>query len=224
MKYVHLIALVTFVFVMGSTFRGLTYASEGVKIFPPDANPYGLTYGEWSSKWWQWILSIPPDRNPLLDKTGEYCSEGQTDPNVFFLGGTFGGKVERTCTISSDKAIFFPIINYEGNFIEDITIRTESQLVELVKSQIDDIKYFYVTFDGTDLQGLGNLRSRKIFTLTFPENNVFGVKNESTLAVADGYYVMIKPLLPGTHHLAFGGSCLAGKINIDISYVLNVSE
>jgi hypothetical protein len=198
--------------------------SNAVEIFPPDSNPYGLTYGEWSAKWWQWILAIPPDRNPLLDKTGQYCNEGQTDQNVFFLGGTFGGKVERTCTIPSDKAIFFPIINYEGNFIEDKTIHNEPQLVELVKSQIDDIKYFYVTFDGMELQKLENFRSRKIFTLTFPENNVFGVKNESTLAVADGYYIMIKPLLPGIHHLTFGGSCLAGKINIGISYQLKIGK
>ena len=26
----------------------------------------------------QWVLSIPADRNPLMDMTGEFCGEGQS--------------------------------------------------------------------------------------------------------------------------------------------------
>lgn len=26
-----------------------------------------------TSQWWQWVLSIPPEDNPLLDTTGEKC-------------------------------------------------------------------------------------------------------------------------------------------------------
>jgi hypothetical protein len=84
-------------------------SSEGANftISSIDSGPYGLTYGEWSGKWWQWTLSIPTDVNPLNDKTGENCAKNQNDTQVWFLAGTYGGTAERTCTIPSGKAIFF---------------------------------------------------------------------------------------------------------------------
>src|SRR5947209_6336709 len=35
-------------------------------VHPPCSKPYGLTYGEWSAKWWQWVYSIPVGTNPQL--------------------------------------------------------------------------------------------------------------------------------------------------------------
>ena len=42
-------------------------------VFPIKSKPYGLTYGEWSAKWWQWAISIPTAESPMLDGTGENC-------------------------------------------------------------------------------------------------------------------------------------------------------
>ncbi len=39
---------------------------------------FGNTYGEWSARWWQWILSVPADKNPNLDTTGAHCAEAQS--------------------------------------------------------------------------------------------------------------------------------------------------
>jgi hypothetical protein len=54
-------------------------------IYPINAKPYGLTYGEWTAKWWQWSFSIPSKDNPVVDETGEKCSMGQNDTNVWLL-------------------------------------------------------------------------------------------------------------------------------------------
>src|SRR5918998_839871 len=43
--------------------------------FPADTIQYNLTYGEWTAQWWQWAYSIPEDRNPVADQTGENCDE-----------------------------------------------------------------------------------------------------------------------------------------------------
>src|SRR5215218_10121357 len=84
-------------------------------IFPPDSQPYGLTDGEWTAKWWQWAYSIPTENNPMLDETGEDCAQAQNQTGPFwFLAGTGAGSVERTCTIPAGKAILLPIINVEG--------------------------------------------------------------------------------------------------------------
>src|SRR5437763_11387933 len=73
-------------------------------IHPPCSSPYGLTYGEWSARWWQWLLAIPPNVNPNFDGTSldpdvatvNDCAQGQSGP-VWFLAGTFGGPAERAC-------------------------------------------------------------------------------------------------------------------------------
>jgi hypothetical protein len=74
--------------------------------FSADTVQYNLTYAEWTARWWQWLLSIPEDRNPAADQTGENCDEGQSGP-VWFLAGTFGGLNERVCTIPAGKSLLF---------------------------------------------------------------------------------------------------------------------
>ena len=29
------------------------------EVVPPDAVEFGNTYGEWSARWWQWLMSLP---------------------------------------------------------------------------------------------------------------------------------------------------------------------
>src|SRR4051812_1041314 len=37
--------------------------SQNPNVHPPCSKPYGLTYGEWSAKWWQWMQAIPLAEN-----------------------------------------------------------------------------------------------------------------------------------------------------------------
>ena len=72
-------------------------SSNNAGIFPVDSKPYGISYPDWTVKWWQWADSIPTPLNPASDKTGQNCAQSQSGP-VWFLAGTFGGKAELTCT------------------------------------------------------------------------------------------------------------------------------
>ena len=59
------------------------------------------------ASWWQWVLSIPVDENPLLDTTGEKCMVGQSG-GVWYLAGTFGAPtVTRDCTVPAGTAFLF---------------------------------------------------------------------------------------------------------------------
>ncbi|MGA7543100.1 MAG: hypothetical protein WBW34_08575, partial [Nitrososphaeraceae archaeon] len=71
--------------------------SPNTLVFPVDSKPYGKSYAEWSAIWWQWLLSIPEDKSPAGDPTGERCETNQQG-QIWFLAGTFGGAAERTCT------------------------------------------------------------------------------------------------------------------------------
>lgn len=83
-------------------------------VLPPHANPHGASYGEWAGRWWAWAWTQPRAVNPVFDKTGEFCAQGQSG-SVWFLAGTFIEKppeiVTRTCTIPVGKALFFPVYN-----------------------------------------------------------------------------------------------------------------
>jgi hypothetical protein len=69
------------------------------------------SFKQLSAEWWQWVLSIPPSENPILDETGEKCMVGQRD-SFWFLAGNFGeGSTARACAVPEGRALFFPVIN-----------------------------------------------------------------------------------------------------------------
>ena len=68
-----------------------------------DTRPYGLTFAQWSEKWWRWFVSIPQPENPGNDNTGKYCAIDQNDPHVWFLTGAGSGTFIRSCTIPGNS-------------------------------------------------------------------------------------------------------------------------
>ena len=209
---------------------GQTDSKKGPEVFPPDSRPYGLTYGEWSAKWWQWALPIPADKNPINDKTGQYCDLNQSGP-VWFLAGTSGFPAERTCTIPEGKAILFPVVNGQGSYVENPLIKTESELRALGKSAIDQVTLVEATVDGVKLDDLKNYRVQSpLFNFTYPENNLGGVPSGPSQAVADGYWVMLHPLTAGEHTIQFKAAIsdpsATNPFNFvtDVKYQLTVSS
>jgi hypothetical protein len=231
-----LLALFAFVIVYSQSGIPFTHASEdsgnsrNVSVFPPDAKPYGLTYGEWTAKWWQWIFSMPEEENPAIDDTGENCANNQSGP-VWFLAGTFGGAVTRECTIPSDKAILYSIINVECDSAADPAFDTESELRSCAKADQDTVITKEIIIDGVNIGNLDSYRFQSpLFNLTFPENNVAGIAPQTAKAVSDGYWILLEPLPPGTHEIhskaVLGDPTVTGTTNfaLDVRYLLTVVE
>jgi hypothetical protein len=187
--------------------QGPTSNTSNPAIFPPDSQPYGLTYGEWTAKWWQWAHSIPTENNPMLDETGEDCAQAQNQTGpVWFLAGTGAGFAERTCTIPAGKAILLPIIN-------SVNVRTagetNEELLAGVKELQDKVATVEASVNGTPLQNLSNYRIQSpFFNETLPKDNVFGVPEGTYLAVADGYWLFLEPLPPGQHEIRLHGAII----------------
>jgi hypothetical protein len=200
-------------------------ANQNPGVLPINSKPYGLSYGEWSIKWWQWAVSIPAATNPLIDTTGEFCGEGQSG-NVWFLAGTTGGSATRTCTIPAGKAIFLPIVNQfdcceEGQTVDDMR--------KNVTYQIDNVTSMDFKLDGVPLQNLFSYRapSPGTFELTLPDNNIFGVPaGVYGPTVSDGYYLMLAPLSRGQHTIDFAGSISPnapfGSFDLNVHYNINI--
>jgi len=202
-------------------------------VVPPDATAeesYGKTYGEWSAEWWTLVFSLPVEGHPLADETGAQCAVGQSESSpVFFLMGTTGGAVKRTCTIPAGKAILIPIINNacavpdDGDTIDDIKA-VSSGTIDLV-----DLRSLEVEVDGKKLKGLENFRFiSPIFSFTGATPNIFSTSQQAwyegsrEFAFADGFWVLLDPLPVGEHDISFTGKIPKWGFKISIKYKLIV--
>jgi hypothetical protein len=193
-------------------------------VFPLESYPYGLSYAEWTARWWQWVLSIPLQNNPIKDEMNKYYDVNQSGP-VWFLAGTEGGVVYRKCKIPSGKAILVPILNYGATFADEPTVRSERQLVLLAKSEMDDISNLEVSLDQVEFTDLQEFRVLSpVFDVVLPENSLFGGTSGPTKGSADGYWLFFKPLSPGFHTIESFGSCQSGKVSIGAKYEVTISE
>lgn len=179
-------------------------------IIPPHAKPNDKAYGEWAAAWWQWALSIPADRNPLLDPTGQFCDEGQSGP-VWFYAGTFGSNAERHCTVPTGKMIFMPVYNWIfGAAVFDCeptkpgvpcdvpTLRAKAA------AAVNAAEIVEVTIDGKLVQDIHAYRQvcPEPFEITLPEGAVFGLPAGTFFPhVTDGFWLMLTPLSKGEHTL-----------------------
>jgi hypothetical protein len=204
------------------TSTAFTWTSNPV-IFPPKAHPYGLTYGEWNARWWQWFFSVPASENPGLAKGGKVdCSVGQSG-DVWFLSGYFNGsgKFTYNCTIPAGKALLIPLINSWADNVCNNPPLTIHQLRQITANAVFPPKELHASVDGHSFTHLGSYRAvSPVFSYTLPPSPdnvldaVFGISLPGLCwpsltvypAVADGFYIMLRPLTPGLHTIKFGGT------------------
>jgi hypothetical protein len=149
-----IISPVFFLLILELTVFQASYAQKGnnnLGVYTSGSMPYGLTYGQWTTRWWTWLMSIPTNINPASDGTGTNCAQSQSGP-VWFLAGSMTGKAERSCTIPADKAIFFPIIDAECSYVEYPKLKTESELRSCAITQNDETTHVEAIVDGVSLQ------------------------------------------------------------------------
>ncbi len=178
-----------------------TTAAETL-LLSPEVSVSGTSQSEWSRKWWQWAASFEHQRSPIADQTGSFCASKQNG-DVWFLAGTYGTKrTIRTCTVPTGKYLFFPLINYvvtpssvgstDCNSVMSTAARMTDQVSNLLL-EVDGVRY-------GDLE-----RHRQSTRSCFDIGVLAEPKIRIYPSAANGYYVMLKPLPPGTHTLNFGG-------------------
>lgn len=187
-------------------------SKEAIAVFEANSTPFGLTYGEWTAKWWQWAYSIPKDIHPAYDDSGKYCTVNQNG-RVWFFPGTYGKPVIRECTIPYGKAILFPILNSECSVAEFPNLKTIQELRICANAFQDQVTQLQAIVDGIAIPNLEKYRIQSLpFNFTLPENNILGLPaNTSTQAVADGNWVFLKPLSQGKHEIIFKGDTVSSN-------------
>ena len=212
------------------------------RIFPKDTEILGMSYEDWTIKFWQWLYSIPADRNPALDKTGAHCAVAQFGQPVFNLVFSDGSPgVVRRCTLRVNQHILIPINVVEVSFAEYPGARTEDDLHSIAKWEFDGKckPFTSLSIDGSDLTSLQSTQAKtplgdltnfrvhsRLFDVNFPDDPICGLPGPSK-AVSDGFWVIIEPLPAGVHEIDFGASLenpLTGKLfyTDSVKYVITV--
>jgi hypothetical protein len=184
---------------------GLTSAyAQADLVATPDSSPYGASYEEWAARYWQWVLSVPSDMNPIFDRDGITCDENQPDGDVWFLLGETEGIRERTCSVPEGRAIFMPIITIECN---DATfaLGTDEEFAACVEDGLGDVTKVEATIDGTPISGLEDHKARtSVFEVQVPDLNIVAGEGSVNM-MTDGYWIMINPLPQGEHIIELRG-------------------
>jgi hypothetical protein len=142
--------------------------------------------------------------------------------------------VARSCTIPGGKGILVPIINFAGAVPEDGTTPQDVASAAGGAADLIDVSTLSVTLDGIKIQNLGQYRFRSpVFSFTGSVPNLYSVGGCANMtphcyegfhaqAVADGYYILLKPLLAGVHTLHFHGEVPDWGFVEDATYHLKV--
>jgi len=175
------------------------------RVIPPQAVPYGHTYGEWCAKWWQWLATTPV---PYSEGTGTNTGEGQSGP-VWFLANNMTvtwnpdfdgydgvGWADWSVTMPAGKALFFPVFRDTPMYGTD-----EAELRAAWDWWLSHVTELSATVDGRPLGDLFAYRAPSpLFPLGWVEGNIwqFDAAPPET-AMEDGYWVLLAPLPPGQH-------------------------
>jgi hypothetical protein len=165
-------------------------------------------------------VAEPIATNPAFDPDGRFCDRNQ-EGKVWFLASTFEGVADRTCAVPAGKAIFLSLGGVFASFSPefpaagDLCLQMATDLEKVRCDVNNDVPVapgisLSVVLDGEPVKDLFAFRAQSQpggFTLRVPNPSFltdlgFAAGNR-TPAVADGYFLFLKPLKPGQHTLNF---------------------
>jgi len=233
----------------GSVLAGLlllvTAASSAWgQVLPPSSLPYGLSYQEWSAKWWQFYYSQSADHLPTLGSPN--ICEGPASRVVFLGGEPASTTTTNRVTLLKGTPLFFAILGIQTDNTACPTNAFTTNSADVLTSEAIEgwdgaATVATCTIDGTAIPGLDsptntiyNIVSPPFSYTTAEKNNVVAVATGDPClpggltvypAVADGVYLMLAPLAPGKHTIHYVG--VAGPLSapflvLDITYEITV--
>jgi hypothetical protein len=223
---------------------------EGPRVLDPSAKAFGKTFHEWAAAWSNWVYQFPADQFPIQDQSGASCRLGQHGKVWFLAGSGFNaGPIVRHCTIPAGKALFFPIaqgLSFKPEFpfaddkpqclalleeVEQVRCDVNSDLSVLVpRKGATVLPVLEVKVDGVPIADPFSYRVQSPpggFTFVISEKSLlvgagFPAGPRSP-AVADGYWIMLDDLAPGSHTVRIFAKDIDGSVE-DVTWNLTVQH
>lgn len=187
-------------------------------FYPADSKPYGKSYSEWAAIWWKFVLEYPEKDARLTDPDGSLCAVNQTG-SVWILPGAESGELVRTCVIPKGVALLIsPTDSFCNKQQQSSVGDNEAEIRKCVKADVDEDEYSHSYLDGVQLSNLHQVNRIQsvLFDLYYPPNE------GPYKTVADGVFLMIKPLSSGNHTLVQEAGAPSQDWHYKITYNLQV--
>ena len=216
-----------------------------VEFYSKGESPFGISYSDWITKYWNWDLSIPldPKTNDFLGLKENGCLVHRENSTVMLADTAAGGIWNQKCTISHNAGILIPIWTGEcDQGTKAFETYSFKQLLDCargfdlgkVRGQVKVDNIPVATLDALDyktniMNNVTEVYSNQ-FNATIPINSHVIVERYGTFpAAAHGWFVFLKPLQPGTHTVYYQNSVepttLSGAGNVNsaqFTYVFDV--
>lgn len=187
--------------------RSQAQSGGNSSIIPPNAKVQGLSYAEWSARWWQWALELHVPGHPALS-CPDSISAGQSG-QVWFLAS---GPSECAGMVPAGTALFIPLVNVECSSLEPPAEGfyggSEADQRSCAKFWADHIvkASLFCEIDGAAATNLSRYRfASPQIEFVAPSPWLFGEVGGPGTSVGDGYFVLLHPLSKGQHTVRFGG-------------------
>src|SRR5262245_5693415 len=173
-------------------------------VVPTTARYAGLTYGEWSARWWQWFWATATADAPTLDTTGALAGEGQSGPVWFLTWPLVEANVVREIRVPAGKALLFPATNHDS-LLDLPPSATLDERRKAAPAIFRCIVASSAPVDGVPSTELTSYAATSpAYDVTLPVDNIFGVPAGTYgPTFSAGYYVLLKPLAVGRHTVEF---------------------
>jgi hypothetical protein len=202
--------------------------------FPKTARPYGKSIADWTADWWSHMYSFDCANLPLNDVDGSNAGLNLDGP-VIFLPGNSGGTTSRTITVPHGKALLFPLINALWDYhpsCPGFELEEGQTVEEFILSQFDPVLSTMVANLSATLNSYSftNLTNYRFTTGLYPYTVNTDLANcldpcmeiADRFGLADGYWIMLKPLHYGQHTLNFHGEIPNFGFEVDVTYEITV--
>jgi len=203
--------LSTFAAACGVALAATTGLALPAAAAEPAASPAVLDVGEmvddhsqseWAEAYLQWVAAFSRSNSPVSDTSGALCAEKQQG-DVWFLATSDGTvpAVVRDCVIPAGKTLFVPIastLERSGSATPDC----EALARVAANTLSQHLGQMMLTIDG---QAVDDLFSHRLGTGDcFAPGLRQALRSTARTAVADGFYVMLRPLAAGPHTIVVG--------------------